>query len=80
MKIKFEFDTGEEGFYDSFDHIKLYQMQIASDMAMALNEMKDAIRSQIKYTDKTEINLETLQDKFFEIIDNHDISFEKLGY
>ena len=27
-------------------------MQIASDMAMALNEMKDAIRSQIKYTDK----------------------------
>ena len=80
MKIKFEFDTCAEDFYDSFDHIKLYQMQIASDMAMALNEMKDAIRSQIKYTDKTEINLETLQDKFFEIIDNHDISFEKLGY
>ena len=80
MKVKFEFDTNAEDFYDSFDHLKLYQMQIADNMARALNDMRDAIRSELKYTDHTSIDLDKLQDKFFEIIKEHDINFEKLGY
>lgn len=80
MKVTFEFDTSAEDFYDNFDHIKLYQMQIADDMARTLNKITEQVRSWVKYEEREAIPTGEIFDKVWEIIQDNNISMEKLGY
>lgn len=76
MKIKLEFDTESENY--SYQEQQTYLN--AQKMLWALNDIREFIRSKIKYTDETTIKLEDLEDKFWEIIKDRDLSFEEMGY
>ena len=76
MKVKLEFDTESENY-------SYYEQQTylnAQRMLWALNDIREFIRSKIKYTDETEIKLDDLEDKFWEIIHDRNINFEEMGY
>lgn len=80
MKINFEFDTNSEGFYDYNDHNRLYIMQNADDLAQCLQEIREAVRTLIKYDNRELIPKDEIDDKFWEIVNDHGISFDKMGY
>lgn len=76
MKIKLEFDTESENY--SYQEQQTYLN--AQKMLLALEDIREFIRTKIKYTDETIIKLEDLEDKFWEIIKDRGISFEEMGY
>jgi hypothetical protein len=80
MKVRFEFDTTSEDFYNNFDHIKLYNMQTADDMAICLNALREKVRSLVKYDEREMISKDEIEEVFWEIIKDHNINFEKMGY
>ena len=76
MKHILEFDTESEN-YDYHEHQRYINAQ---KMLWALEDIREFIRTKIKYTDETIIKLEDLEDKFWEIIKDRGISFEEMGY
>ena len=80
MKIKFEFDTCSEEFYDYNESQTLYRMQNADELSSCLNELAEKVRSLMKYDKRENIPKDEIDDTFWEIIKDHNINFEKLGY
>lgn len=80
MKITYEFDTDKDNFYESGDSQTLYRMQIADDMALCLENLREKVRGWIKYDNREQIPKDEIEDTFWEIIKDHGINFEKLGY
>lgn len=80
MKVKFEFDTTNPDFYDFNENDKLYRMQTADDMAICLNALREKVRSLVKYDEREMIPKNEIEEVFWEIIKDHNINFEKMGY
>ena len=80
MKIKFEFDTCSEEFYDYNENQTLYRMQNADELASCLNELAEKVRSLMKYDERENIPKDEIEEVFWEITKDHNINFEKLGY
>lgn len=79
MKITYEFDTNHPDFYDD-DSKTLYRIQKIDDIALCLETMRRAITKLIKYNNRASILTSEIEEKFWEIIKEHEINFEKLGY
>ena len=73
MKAKLKFDLTDPD--DREEHLRCVK---SLDMAMALFDIKEFIRSNVKYTDKETINLEKLNDEFTDILDKRDINLDSL--
>jgi hypothetical protein len=69
IEIKYTFDTYEDKNAVTV-LIKHY------DYYMALQEIKDFIREQLKYSNKENISLEELKSKFYEIINAYNIDLD----
>lgn len=78
MKITYEFDTNHPDFYDNDNQI-LYRINKISNMVLCLKAMKQAITNLIKYDNRASILTSELEEKFWEIIEEYEINFEKLG-
>ena len=76
MKVTFEFRTDDE----NFNQDELNRFYDADNMAMCLEALREKVRSWIKWDQREEIPKEEIEKVFWEIIQDHNISFEKLGY
>lgn len=76
MRVTFEFDTDSE----NFDINELNRHYDADKMAYCLEELREKVKSLVKYSDKEIITIDELDDGFWEIIHDNDINFERLGY
>ena len=76
MKVTFEFHTDDE----NFNQDELNRFYDADNMAMCLEALREKVRSWIKWDQREEIPKEEIEKVFWEIIQDHNISFEKLGY
>jgi len=75
MKVKLEFDTDSE----SFDRCEYNQVMKASDMACAIWDLEQAVRSWYKYpTDTEPLTADTLHDKFYEILAENNINIDDI--
>lgn len=79
MKIRFEFDDNEPGFYENHETTKLYAMQNAEMLGFSLQQIFDKIR-QCEKNDKYNISTDEMRDFLLEILDNNGINLERLGY
>ena len=80
MKVKFEFDTNSEGFYDYNDHNRLYIIQNADNLAQCLNKLRETVRNMVKWDNRETIPVNEIDEKFWNVIDEYDINFERMGY
>ena len=76
MKVTFEFRTDDE----NFDQNELNRYYDANNMAICLEALREKVRSWIKWDDREEIPKDEIEKVFWEIIQDNNISFERLGY
>lgn len=79
MKIIFEFDDNKPEFYENHESTKLYAMQNAEMLGFSIEQIFDKIRNWEK-NDKYNVSIDELRDALVEILQNNNISLEKLGY
>lgn len=75
VKITYEFDTESENFSPE----ELLRVQKAEDMVYALYELSLAVSGWYKYPESSgELNADTLNDKFYDILNSNGIKLDKL--
>ena len=80
MKITFEFDDNEPGFYENHESTKLYAMENAEMLGFSLQQIFDKIRYWEKNEDKYNVSTDEVRGALIEILDNNGINLERLGY
>lgn len=73
MKVTYEFDTDSE----NFNSCEFEQYKSANDMAAALWELQEAIRTWYKY-DPSDLTPDALHDTFYDILSKNNINLERL--
>lgn len=74
MKITYEFDTEK-------DDIDIINCFLAGHNAVkCLVDLRDKIKGLIKYSDKEAITVDEIDNKFWEVINEHSINFSEMGY
>lgn len=74
MKIIYEFDTTS----DDFDRFEKYRIDKSFDMAMALWDLDNKIRSWRKYDDRESIPVGEISQAFWDIMEEHLINLDDL--
>ena len=74
MKIIYEFDTTS----DDFDRFEKYRIDKSLDMAMALWDLDNKIRSWRKYDDRESIPVGEISQAFWDIMEEHMINLDDL--
>jgi len=76
MKVTFEFRTDDE----NFDQNELNRHYDADSMAYCLEALREKVRNWVKWDDREQIPKDEIEKVFWEIIQDNNISFERLGY
>ena len=75
VKITYEFDT----YGENFEPDELLRFQKSYNMAKALWDLSNLIRGWYKYPESSgELNADTLNDKFCDILEENDINLDEL--
>lgn len=75
MKITYEFDTCAE----NFERDELLRVQKADNMASALWDLSNMVRGWYRYPESAgELNADTLNEKFCDILEKNEINLDEL--
>lgn len=76
MKVIYEFDTMS----DNFDYHEYQVYKQAQDTAKALSEIFDKLRHYEKWDERESIPKDELRETMVEILNENNVSLEKMGY